>query len=328
MKGSFLALAEARGGSGQDWDPTDLVMKRSSDGGETWSALSKLVILDSSSMGNTTIVIGNAAPVQLSTGRILVPFCVNNLYVLVTYSDDDGISWTPPRNISEAVTKPDWKWVGLGPPGAIQLHDGKVVVPGYHSYVQHDNGDLSEVHMMISEDYGESFRFGAFVTDWTNCPNEVQITQLPNGEIYLNARSLWTHRMGAWSADGGETFTKPVVVEGLTNPLIGCQGSTISDPDTGLIFYSGPTTNVASFLRYEMTLFYSFDGGHSFSSVSVLREGSAGYSSLQFSPTGDLLILYEWSESITLEFMPDHISFQKLLNKNEIKALLPQFSVE
>ena len=65
-------------------------------------------------------VIGNAAPVQLSSGRILLPHTRNNSDVWLMSSDDDGVGWSTPRMLQN-VTLPAWKWVGTGPPGSIQL---------------------------------------------------------------------------------------------------------------------------------------------------------------------------------------------------------------
>jgi sialidase-1 len=73
-KNSLIAMGEARskgGNSCSDFTGTDLVTKRSTDGGLTWSPL-RVVHSENST------VIGNVAPVQLKSGRILFPFCKNN----------------------------------------------------------------------------------------------------------------------------------------------------------------------------------------------------------------------------------------------------------
>lgn len=83
-----------------------MVYKRSTDGGQTWSALA--VLYGNSTAGQPNVWIGNAAPLQdRDSGRIVVPFCRNNLQVLLTHSDDDGVTWTAPFNLT-GVTMPDW----------------------------------------------------------------------------------------------------------------------------------------------------------------------------------------------------------------------------
>ena len=111
--GAMLALAEARINSCWDWAGTDLVFKRSFDNGRSWSGMG-VVYSNSSNTTQEWNVIGNAAPVQLvPSGRILLPFCRNNLEVLQTWSDDDGATWATPVPIPQ-VTRSHWKWVGAG----------------------------------------------------------------------------------------------------------------------------------------------------------------------------------------------------------------------
>ena len=111
--GTLLAFAEARKNSCSDTGNIDLVLKRSEDGGKTWS--STITIWDD---GDN--VCGNPAPVvDQKTGRILLVSCWNlgedhekeiidktskdsrRIYVL--YSDNDGKSWSTPKDITSSV---------------------------------------------------------------------------------------------------------------------------------------------------------------------------------------------------------------------------------
>ena len=107
-KGTLIAFGEGRMLSCSDFTWTDLIYKRSIDGGKTWGPLQVLYSNSSMDSGIHT-VIGNAAPVVLDSHRILVPFCRNNLQVLLMYSDDDGVNWSKPVNIT-GVTQPSWTW--------------------------------------------------------------------------------------------------------------------------------------------------------------------------------------------------------------------------
>ena len=49
-----------------------------------------------------------------------------------TFSDDDGLTFSPPQTIGN-VTKPNWKWVALGPPGGLQLQSNRILIPGDYS---------------------------------------------------------------------------------------------------------------------------------------------------------------------------------------------------
>lgn len=107
--GTLIAFGEGRMFSCSDFTWTDLIYKRSLDGGLTWGPL-QLLYSNSSMDSGVNTVIGNAAPVVLrDTRRILLPFCRNNLQVMLTYSDDDGQTWSKPVNLT-GVTHPTWTW--------------------------------------------------------------------------------------------------------------------------------------------------------------------------------------------------------------------------
>ena len=108
-KGTLIAFGEGRMFSCSDFTWTDLIYKRSIDGGKTWGPLQVLYSNSSVESGMHT-VIGNAAPVVLrDSHRILVPLCRNNLQVMLTYSDDDGVTWSKPVNLT-GVTQQTWTW--------------------------------------------------------------------------------------------------------------------------------------------------------------------------------------------------------------------------
>ena len=88
--GILLALCEGRKNSPRDYGDIDLVLKRSEDGGKTWSEL-QLIYREEGD-----IAIGNPCPVvDRDTGTIWLPFCRNNDEILVTHSDDDGSHCVP-----------------------------------------------------------------------------------------------------------------------------------------------------------------------------------------------------------------------------------------
>lgn len=313
--GTILAFAEARKGSCADDAPTDLVMKRSEDGGVTWSALT--VVRTEKWSPYPTSVVGNAAPVQLSLnssqhpGRILLPHCRNNSDVWLMYSDDDGRSWSRPRRLPGTV-KPSWKWVGLGPPGSIQLRSGRVLVPSYHGELRAGIvNNLVHGHVMISDDDGDSWRLAAangYSRSYDSDLNENQAVELQNGSVLVNGRSFATltnqHRLQVRSDDAGETWTPTRYVD-LPQPINGCEGSTVSTGrgNPPVLLFSGPDDFA---FRGKTTLWSSRDEGASWQKFMCVDRGPSGYSSLQIDGCGpadkrcDALLLYE-SESFWQE---------------------------
>src|SRR5687767_712655 len=112
-KGTLLAFAEGRKTSRSDTGHIDLVLKRSTDNGRTWSAL-QIIAADPP---NT---IGNPCPVvDRDTGTIWLPLTRNfgqdsertinegkskgPRTVLITSSTDDGLTWTKLLDITSTT---------------------------------------------------------------------------------------------------------------------------------------------------------------------------------------------------------------------------------
>lgn len=101
--GTLLAFCEGREGT-SDKGAIDIVLRRSSDEGVTWT--DEVVVVDG--LGNTA---GNPAPVvDADTGDVLLLFCRNpadSAYprtVFLTRSSDDGVTWDEPVEITSSVS--------------------------------------------------------------------------------------------------------------------------------------------------------------------------------------------------------------------------------
>lgn len=316
--GTLLAFAEARRDSCSDFAWTDIVLKRSSDGGITWSPLQ---LVRSESGPGITTVIGNAAPVQLRAGpnathpgRILLPHNQNESSTWLTWSDDDGLTWAKPRRIPEADIE-GWAWTTTGPPGALQLSTGRIVVPSYHGYTRANLiNNLVHGHVLLSDDEGETWRLPKQHDHYDKGQglfNEAQAVELKNGSVLMNARSLASftppNRLQAVSHDGGETFQGVRHVPELPQPFNGCEGSIVSAPD-GTLYFSGPDSKLA---RVRMTIWSSEDSGASWQRLALLDEGMSGYSSLQW--LGDRLgLLYEQSDELQLVMNPFRFIYREV----------------
>ena len=118
--GVLLAFAEARHNSRSDTGDIDLVVRRSTDGGRTWGET--ITVWDDG--GN---VCGNPCPVvDRRTGRVLLLSTWNNgkdpekdihartsidtRRVFLLYSDDEGLTWSAPREITASAKKKAWTW--------------------------------------------------------------------------------------------------------------------------------------------------------------------------------------------------------------------------
>jgi sialidase-1 len=316
-KGTLLAFGEARMFSCSDYTQTDIVYKRSLDNGQTWSDLQILYRGNSSIDGYNRV--GNIAPVQLKyQQRILIPFCKNNLIIMQTYSDDDGLTFSSPQIISN-VTKPHWKWVGLGPPGGLLLQSNRILIPSYYSVHSNDNGLFSTGYVMLNDDNGQidKWYLGGEFHHEIYFPNECQAVELlPDiNSIFINSRSLGTKRIGSYSNNGGITFEKIILLNTLVQPLTGCQGSMVYHQTSGQLFYTGLAET--SYLRSNISLYISKDNGENWTFIKTIFQGSSSYSSLTVMNDQSIGLLYEWANKTDPVFQPDYMTFTIVYNQTK-----------
>lgn len=299
---TVLAFCEGRKTSHRDHGDLDLVVKRSQDGGRTWTP--QQIVHEEG--GDAEITIGNPCPVvDAASGTVWLPFCRDNRRVLVTSSSDDGRTWTPPRDLSDAVTRPDWTWVATGPGIGIQLrrgpHAGRLVIPCDHRRKLPDGSQEHNSHMMFSDDGGRTWAIGAAIQTGGN---ECQVIERADGTLLVNARmqgDFRGYRGIATSTDGGQTFTPLAVDRALPCPL--CQGSLVryAEPDAsgpGLLLFSNPrppagTVDGPNRSRVDLTVRLSRDDGRTWPVARRLHAGPAAYSSLARLADGTILCLYE-----------------------------------
>ncbi|GLW09661.1 hypothetical protein Misp01_47900 [Microtetraspora sp. NBRC 13810] len=330
VSGTLLAFAEGRRGSAADTGHIDLVLKRSTDGGRTWGALQ--VVAEHGRDGTA----GNPAPVVTGAGRIVLVSVQNaatatearirrgevaaadGRRVYVQRSDDDGATWTAPREITATAKRPEWRWYATTPGHAVELrhgpHAGRLLVPANHSLPPGRGDDGTEGkynggHGLLSDDGGETWRIG-YVDDnpdaYVNV-NETTATELPDGRVYLNTRNDSAApgtRADAYSGNGGQSLELPFRPQsGLVGPVV--EGSVLQWPDPDVLLFSGPAAPDA---RALMTIRASRDGGVTWRPVHTVSGLPAAYSDLVPVDAGTVGLLYE-----TGDFGPyETIAFRRI----------------
>lgn len=120
---------------------SDIVLKRSSDRGESWSEELDVIVgnrVGIASLGRASrhgTEYGNPVPISCSaTADVLLVFSVNQTKVFLTRSAD-GVRWSPPSEI-EGVKVPGWGTLVPGPGHGLELRHGlragRLVVPFNH----------------------------------------------------------------------------------------------------------------------------------------------------------------------------------------------------
>jgi sialidase-1 len=326
LNATLLAFCEGRVGSRDDFGNIDIVLKRSTDGGRTWGQLQ--VVAE-----NGDALAGNPAPVVLDTGRVLLVHVRNAALatedairrgkvsaadgrrVWVRHSDDDGLTWSAPREITRETKEPHWRWYATTPGHALQLSTGRIVVPANHSLppTGTDNGTEGRYnggHCLLSDDRGATWRIG-YVDDNTDGyinANETTAAELPDGRVYFNTRNDSPSpgtRADAHSADGGQSLVKPFRPQaGLSAPV--CQASVLQLRDPDVLLYSGPADPG---FRALMTIRASTDGGTTWRPAHTVDGLPAAYSDLVRVDADTVGLLYETGdfgayETITFRRVP------------------------
>ncbi|MFF1375626.1 exo-alpha-sialidase [Streptomyces sp. NPDC058308] len=323
--GTVLAFCEGRVGSQADSGTIDIVLRRSADGGRTWGQLQVVG-------KNGDDLAGNPAPVVLDTGRILlvqvrnaaeatedairrgtVP-AADGRRVWLQHSDDDGLTWSAPREITGQVKRAAWRWYATTPGHAVQLTTGRVLVPANHSLppTGADNGTEGKYnggHCLLSDDAGETWRIG-YVDDNTDGyinVNETTAAELPDGRLYFNTRNdspAPGNRADAHSRDGGESLLKPFRPQAsLTGPVV--EGSVLQLRAPDLLLFSGPADPG---FRALMTVRGSVDGGTTWRALHTVDGLPAAYSDLVRVDGESVGLLYETGDFSAYET----VSFRRI----------------
>jgi len=312
-RGTLLAFCEGRRSGRGDAGNIDLLVKRSTDLGQTWSP--QQVIWDD---GLNTC--GNPCPVvDRSTGTIWL-LLTHNLgsdsesairhrtsqgtrTVWVASSTDDGLTWSAPREITRQTKSPDWNWYATGPGVGIQVehgpHAGRLVIPCDYSTLVTEPGkdkprDVLGSHVIWSDDHGQTWTRGDVLQPGMNECQVVELARSP-GELCLNMRSYRKQgcRARAFSRDGGQTWSAIEDVPTLVEPV--CQASIVrlswpGKDSPGRLLFSNPANSKS---RVRMTVRQSLDDGKTWSEGRVLHAGPAAYSCLAVLPDGRIACLYE-----------------------------------
>ncbi|MDX6348603.1 MAG: sialidase [Streptomyces sp.] len=330
-KGTLLAFAEGRRDSAADTGDIEIVMRRSVDKGKTWHVLKKVA-------DHKTNTAGNPVPIVTSTGRIVLVHVrnaaaaaeklittgvigpLNGRRIWVQHSDDDGVTWSTPREITSSVKQPTWRWYATGPGHGIQLkhgkHAGRIVVAANHS-VQPTGEDTGAErkynagHGIYSDDLGETWHIGYLDEtpddSWINV-NESTAAELPDGRVYISARNHSDapgNRAEAYSSDGGVTLDEPFRPQpGIVTPVV--EGSLLHLGTPDVLLYSGPGDPDR---RAVMTIRASHDQGVTWKTVHTVDRLPAAYSDLVRIDKDTVGLLYETgkasaNETITFRRIP------------------------
>ncbi len=320
-RGSLLAYAEARKSLRGDWGPIDIVLRRSTDRGATWSPMKVIAQVEGPKSKNPVALAQNLAnpsdvtynnPVAIAdqkSGAVHFLFCLEYMRAFYMRSDDDGQSFSMATEITSTFDafRPEyvWKVLATGPGHGVQLRNGRLLVPIWLSTGTGGHAHRPSVSStIVSDDNGKTWKRGAIAVPDTAdfvFPNETTATQLSDGRVMLNVRTeTKSHRRTVvTSPDGSSRWSPPKFDNALLEPI--CFGSLISLGGKRLAFANpdnlektgAPAEPGKNRDRKNLTVQFSNDDGASWQRKLVIEEGWSGYSDLAHGKDKTIYLFYE-----------------------------------
>ena len=315
-KGTVLAYCEARKGGRGDWGTIDVMMRRSTDNGRTWSPARKIVEPPEDVQKNPVATAQNlgkpgewtvnnpVAIVDHQTGAIHFLYCIEYARCFYMRSDDEGVTFSEPVEITTTFDafRPEyaWKVLATGPGHGIQLDSGRLLVPVWLSTGTGGHAHRpSCVSTIYSDDHGKTWQRGEIVVGHPllKNPSETVPLQRADGRVMLNIRHESTPRFRAVSIsdDGVSRWSEHRLDRALPEPV--CMGSIIRltkrpEDDANRILFANPH-NPDGRERRNLTVKLSYDEGQSWPVTRVLEPGTSAYSDLAVGPDGMIFCFYE-----------------------------------
>ena len=273
----------------------DLVFKRSTDNGATWSPMTVL-----EDPGELWSAANPATVVDRIEGRMWVFYLrsrpgrstdtsrpgTDDMQTLVRSSTDNGHSWSDPIDLTAVardLNDPAWRASVPGPGGAIQVRNGRLIVPMWKVPFA--------TFAIYSDDHGQSWQRGQCVPG-NQGGDECQVVELADGRILMDIRQeQGSHRWQAESADGGKTWGEPR--PGLAETMVACAVERFTREKDGgdgnRLLWTGPKDPE----RRRLMIRTSRDEGKTFANGRLISNDYAAYSDLTLLKDNTVGVLWE-----------------------------------
>lgn len=265
----------------------NIVLRRSTDNGKTWSAIETVVDFPFGQSASDPSMI-----VDQQTNEIFLFYNYMDLdtekdvyYLHVVKSSDNGKTWSKPRDITSQIAKPEWhkdfKFITSG--RGIQTKSGKLL----HTLVNLNSG----LYIFGSNDHGKTWYF---IDTPIKPADESKIIELADGSWMINARvNKGGMRYVHTSKDEGKTWSskpEPLLIDPGCNAEIIRYTAKADGYDKNRILFSNAKMEKN---RMNMTIRISYDEGKTWSIGKTIYGGGSAYSSLTILENSDIGIFFE-----------------------------------
>jgi len=327
-KGTLIGVYDIRYNDPVDLqEDIDVGLSRSTDGGQTWQPMK--IIMDMGEYGGLP-----EGQNGIGDPTVLVDRNTNTIWVaalwlhgypgerawnasapgmtpektgqfMLVKSDDDGLTWSDPINITPQTKNTEWQLFFNGPGKGITMKDGTLVFPAQFK----DKDRIPHSTIIYSTDKGETWVVGTGAKSETT---EAQVVELSDGSLMLNMRDdrnrserkdSLNGRSVSITKDMGKTWTEhPTSRKALQES--NCMASIIThkhDEKGTIFFFSNPNTKVQ---RDHITIKTSFDEGSTWpleNQLELYEDNTYGYSCMTMIDDGHIGILYEGIKELYFE---------------------------
>lgn len=325
-KNTVIIYCEARTGDttyslkkANDWCLMDIYIQRSEDGGKTFGE--PIYIAKGNS---TTATVNNPVMIVGEDNTLHMLYCKNYSIqgggIWYRYSTDDGLTWSPEKEMSEFVDV-EHSCFAFGPTHGICTSDGTLMAPVWYVPAGEErNGVITEhgpskAAVFYSKDNGKTWALGEVASGNSN---ESSLAELSDGSIMMNSRAT-PNRKVTTSPNGIDSWTTTYADSNLPDP--GCCGSIISANVDGLAHVLLFGNCASSSGREYVTVKASLDDGKTWATAYQLSgAGVGGYVDLACDSTGKVYVLYEIDFGSTVRLATFSL-VDELIDENELPLL-------
>ena len=308
--GDIVTATDARFGSSGDLPlKADIIIKRSTDNGQTWLAPQTIADYGAEGAGDASLILdktnGNIICLFASHNGLALSTPADPIRLNVTKSTDNGATWSAPVNITNQIygsgcsnpTTKSWYFVWISAGRQTQLSSGRLVaVVG----VRKVSGGAISNTIIYSDDHGTTWNIETNTTNTgTGGGDESHLVQLNNGNLVMSSRinvnGLRKYRVSTdLGATWGAQSSWSEIDDSRCNGDFVRYSSTTSGDNMNILLHTIPANTSGT--RQNLTVFASQDEGTTWPIKKNIFPGLAQYSSITRLSDGTIGLYYEMAD--------------------------------